>query len=109
MAPVARLVIGHVDLSLDPKCYRLTAIQKAAYRLAERCTAVIGSPTETTIPVMLQFKPTTTEDSAKETVRLFYQELLDQELREKIGEETAPIRALILAHAFSNTDLIKRE
>jgi His-Xaa-Ser system protein HxsD len=44
-----------------------------------------------------------------EVVRQFFQELLDQELREQIAEETAPVRTLILAHAFSKADLIKRE
>ena len=32
-----------------------------------------------------------------------------QELREQIGEETRAVRALILAQAFSRTDLIRRD
>ncbi len=34
-----------------------------------------------------------------------FQELLDQELREQIAVETAPLRNLILAHAYSRTGL----
>jgi hypothetical protein len=41
-------------------------------------------------------------------MRTFFQELLDQELREQIAEEINPVRTLILAHAFSKVDLIKR-
>jgi len=38
-----------------------------------------------------------TESGARETVRLFSQELLDQELREPIADETSAVRSLILA------------
>jgi hypothetical protein len=31
--------------SVDPRVYRLTAIQKAAYRIAASATVAIGSPT----------------------------------------------------------------
>lgn len=45
---------------------------------------------------------------AGQHVRQFFQELLDQELREHIADETNAVRTLILAHAFSNVDLIER-
>jgi His-Xaa-Ser system protein HxsD len=70
---------------------------------------MIAEPAETSLAVTLRFKPTTTDVTAREAARLFFQELLDQELREKIGQETAPLRNLILAHAFSKIDLIRRE
>lgn len=100
---------GHsLRLVLDLRAYRLTAIKKSAYRLAERCTAIIGSVDNDRVEVTLRFKPGSTEDVAQETQRLFFQELLDQELREHVAEETFPIRSLILAQAFSRVDLIKR-
>jgi His-Xaa-Ser system protein HxsD len=99
---------GRVDLRVDLRVYRLTAVQKAAYRLAERCTAALGAPDGETLQVALLFRPGTVEREAHETARLFLQELLDQELREKIAEETQPLRAFILAHAFSKTDLIRQ-
>ena len=100
---------GCVALTLDVRVYRLGAIKKAAYRLADRFTAAIGSPTADTIPLTLRFKANTTDASARESVRLFFEELMDQELRESIAEETAPLRNLILAHAFSNLDVVKRD
>jgi hypothetical protein len=39
----------------------------------------------------------------------FCNEVLDQELRETIAEETAGIRNLLLAQAFSKTSLIDPE
>jgi His-Xaa-Ser system protein HxsD len=53
--------------------------------------------------------PGTSESAAMEVVRQFLQEVLDQELREQVSEETAPLRALILAQAFSKSDLIRRK
>jgi His-Xaa-Ser system protein HxsD len=100
---------GRVQVAVDLRIYRLTAVQKAAYRCAERCTAVLGSPDEHKLPVTFVFRPETLEKDALEAVRLFFQELLDQELREQIGGETRAIRALILAQAYSKTDLIRRD
>ncbi len=95
---------------LDLRTNRLTAVKKAAYRLADRLTVALGTPTADApdlLPVTFLFKPRTSEATAAEAARAFYQELLDQELREQIAAETAPLRALILAHAFSKTDLIQ--
>jgi len=103
------LVDGAIALMIDVRVYRLTAVKKAAYRMADRCTAVIGELADPLVPVRLCFKPGTTESSGLETARLFFQELLDQELREQIADETSAVRTLILAHAFSKADLIKRD
>ena len=53
------------------------------------------------------FKAGTTSVAANEIARVFFQELLDQELREHVAEETGPVRTLIIAQAFSKTDLIR--
>jgi His-Xaa-Ser system protein HxsD len=107
-APFA-LVSGCIHTKVDARVYRLTAVQKAAYRLAARCTVVIGAACEHLLPITLTFASTVTENEARQLAQLFFRELLDQELREKIGEETAALRALILAHAFSKTDLVNRQ
>lgn len=99
---------GVAILTVDLRNYRLTAVQKTAYKFAARCTAILGTEEQHLLPVTFMFPSGTVESAALETIRLFFQELLDQELREKIGEETRAIRALILAQAFSKTDLIRR-
>jgi His-Xaa-Ser system protein HxsD len=99
---------GEIALMLDLRSYRLTAIKKAAYRFADRFTTVLGSPEVDRVPLALRFRSGVAEATARECVRQFFQELLDQELREHIAEETNAVRTLILAHAFSNVDLIER-
>lgn len=103
------VVEGTIALMIDVRVYRLTAVKKAAYRMADRCTAVIGALADPLVPVTLRFKPGTTASSARETARLYFQELLDQELREQIADETSALRTLILAHAFSKADLLQRD
>jgi His-Xaa-Ser system protein HxsD len=103
------LVDGAIALVIDVRVYRLTAVKKASYRIADRCTAVIGALADPLVPVTLRFKPGTTESGAREAARWFFQELLDQELREQIADETSAVRTLILAHAFSKADLLQRD
>jgi His-Xaa-Ser system protein HxsD len=98
---------GQIQTSVDLRAYRLTAVQKTAYRLAERCTVALGSIHDDTLPLTFIFSQRVSEAAADETARIFFQELLDQELREKVGDETRAIRSLLLAHAFSKTDLIR--
>ena len=106
---VVKLRDGSVRSEIDLRSYRLSAVQKAAYKLAARCTIVFGSAEATSLPITFLFPRPTSETETSDIVRLFFQVLLDQELREQVGEETKPLRALILAHAFSKTDLIRRE
>jgi His-Xaa-Ser system protein HxsD len=102
-------VSGCIHTKVDVRVYRLAAVQKTAYKLAARCTVVIGAEHEQLLPIALTFASTVAEVEARQVAQIFFRELLDQELREKIGEETAPLRALILAHAFSKTDLVDRQ
>jgi His-Xaa-Ser system protein HxsD len=108
LVPEPNLPVGPKRVILDSRTYRLAAIKKAAYRVAALCTAVLEHADDDRIAVTFMFKPITSEAAASEAVRAFYQELLDQELREHVAEETTPLRMLILAQAFSRTDLIER-
>lgn len=107
--PNLELIDGRVRAEIDLRTYRLAAIKKAAYRLAARMTVVLGRSENDLLSVTFTFAPGASRSSADEAVRAFFQELLDQELREHVAEETSAMRMLILAQAFSKTDLIRRE
>jgi len=110
MEEVASLTFARDEVAtvIDLRSYRLSAVKKAAYVVADRCTAILGTPEGDRLPITFRFKPGTAEAPALEAVRRFFQEALDHELREAISAETAPLRALILAQAFSKTDLVRR-
>ena len=100
---------GTVRVVLNADAYRLAAVQRTSYAFADQCTALIGRVDVGELPISLIFRAATTEKEALNVARRFLQDLLDQELREQIREETGPIRSLILAHAFSRTNLIRRD
>ncbi|WP_394826103.1 His-Xaa-Ser system protein HxsD [Pendulispora albinea] len=109
MADTFQWLDGSIQTTLDFRSYRLSAIKKAAYRFADRCTVILGAPAENGVDVTIAFKPGMSEPLAREVLRQLFQELLDQELREAIAEEIAPVRTLILAHAFSKTNLVRHD
>lgn len=100
---------GKVHVSFDLRVYRLAAIQKTVYKFAQEFGAALGPIDGHLLPATLDFPSDTIGDKATNVMRTFFRELLDQELREQIAEETHAIRSLILAQAFSKTDLIRRD
>ena len=100
---------GEIVLDLDLRAYRLSAIKKTAYRLAGESSAIVEPGDGDRARVRLIVGTRVTDEKANEVARAFLDELLDQELREQIGDETSALRTLIVAQAFSRVDLIKRD
>lgn len=97
------LPMPEVIVDVDPRVYRLSAIKKAAYRFGDRCFVQIETTDDGPIRVTLSTKSdTVTLDTLAGDFR---NELLDQDLRESIAEETEGVRNLLLAHAFSGLSL----
>jgi His-Xaa-Ser system protein HxsD len=96
----------HVDLSFDNNVFSLDTIKRALYRFADRCSFdVQSSDTQTKVTVHVSANmPAPAIDDLCSKIR---NEVLDQDLRDTISRETANIRTLILANAFSNTGLIE--
>lgn len=92
-----------MQLTLDNAVYSLEAVQKACYRFIDRFSAVISKDSEKVI-IDLTIDTKNIADT-DHIVADFYKELLDQNLRLKIKNETESVRNLILAYAFSNTGL----
>jgi His-Xaa-Ser system protein HxsD len=91
-------------VKVDPSVYRLSAVKKAAYRLSGRGDFAISSDGEDQIKVAICVR--NAMDDVDDLAREFRRQLLDQDLREEIAEQTAPISHLLLAQAFSATSLI---
>ena len=91
-----------MQLNLDSSVYSLEAVQKAAYRFIDRLTILI-SQSEGLINCAIE--PVSMEDVFEAILGDFKRELLDQQLRLQIKTETANVRNLVLAYAFSKTGL----
>ncbi len=95
--------VSEVVLYLDESAHSADAIQRAAYRFADRLALEL-SRDGPNYRCVLRFGAQT--DPAADT-NDFLAEVVDQSLRERIREETAGVRNLILSLAFSNTGLIE--
>lgn len=92
-----------MNLEIDEKIYCLESVQKASYRFIDRLTIFI---TKASGQLICEIEPVFgTEEKFSENLANFKRELLDQQLRKQIKEETEPARNLILAYAFSRTGL----
>lgn len=93
----------HMVISL--KGHTTGAVERAAYRLAASFSTKIDVDDDATARVALLLPPGADHARADTAVRMFLRELVDEDLREKIRAETASLRALLLAVAFSRADL----
>lgn len=94
------------SISFDRSGHSLDAVQRAAYRLSDRLSCDV-SENEEAIEVTLHIAG---DDSDPDAVLAdFRNEVLDQVLRERIRTETADVRNLVLAAAFSKTGLTEAD
>jgi His-Xaa-Ser system protein HxsD len=94
-------------VAFDTSVYRLTAIKKAAHKFGDRFHILIRPATNGRVEAVLKAK--TALADPKRLAGEFCNEVLDQELRELVAQETQAVRDLILAHAFSKTSLLSTE
>ena len=94
-------------VAFDTSVYRLTAIKKAAHKFGDRFHILIRPGTDARVEAVLKAK--TALSDPKRVVGEFCNEVLDQELRELVAQETQAVRDLILAQAFSKTSLLRPE
>jgi His-Xaa-Ser system protein HxsD len=95
---------SNLVLDFDTGVYRLAALKKAAYKFGDRCFIHIETTDDHRIRVTLQ--PKRVIDNLDHLSGEFQNEVLDQELREAVAQETEGIRNLLLAQAFSATSLL---
>ena len=95
-------------VELDSRVLSLIAIKKAAYKYLNSFVCDI-SVQENAIRCVLSFTNSISEEACVQLVEDFKKESLDQDLRERLKEETESVRNLILAHAFSKAGIVSNE
>jgi His-Xaa-Ser system protein HxsD len=87
------------ELKFDVRVFQLETVKRALYRFTDKYSFDIQeSDCEITIKV---------HTDNEELPAKIKNEVLDQDLRDTLAKETANVRTLILANAFSNTGLIQ--
>lgn len=91
----------------DLNSFRLSAIKKAAYRFSGKYRIEFQSaPINQVVVTMTRLDGVSAADCFG---MVFENEVLDQELREIVAEETKVVRDILLAQAFSGISLIDPE
>jgi His-Xaa-Ser system protein HxsD len=93
-----------IAIELDSTIYRLSAVKKAAYKFGNHFHVKLLPTTGQWVRVVLTPKAPT--DTLDHWAGEFCNEVLDQELREVVAQETEPVKNLLLAQAFSATSLL---
>lgn len=100
---------GSFSITFDGSLYRLESIKKACYKFLDRCSVVLASEGSNMMTAnFMMISGVKDKASIELLVQEICNEVLDQDLRETIAEETEPLRNLILAHAFSQTSLVNQ-
>ena len=97
------VVTGPFNFEFDAAVHRLNAIQKAAYRYSGHFQVSIESPTSERIRVTLTRLACVPQWDCDP--QQFPNDVLDQQLRELVADETRALRDFLLAQAFSGQSL----
>ena len=88
-------------LELDASVYPTDVVEAASYRFIDKFSVVVSN-TGDKLVLEITFDG---KSNAEQLTQLFKKELLDQKLRNKIRSETAQVRNLVIAYAFSRSGL----
>jgi His-Xaa-Ser system protein HxsD len=91
------------EFDFDLAVYRLSAVKKAAYRFSGHFNIRLELLSDRHIRVTLS--PRISPGFGGSDVNSFPNEVLDQDLRESIADETESVRDLLLAQTFSGLPL----
>lgn len=89
-----------ISFSIDEELYALDAIYGASYLFVDRCYLFLSRPAERKVHVRLRTKEPSSEAELEALAGEFANELLNSQLRFRIGRATAGIRAQYMARAF---------
>lgn len=93
------MVTRPVIVTFDGRVVRLEAVKKAAYRLSDIVDVQIDIDGDT---IRCSLSPAPGHDEGSDALgHRFRSTVLDEDLRERLAEQTAPLRNAILAMAFA--------
>ena len=89
-----------ISFAIDEDLYALDAIYGASYLFVDRCYLFLSRPAERRVKVRLRTKEPSAEAELVALAGEFANELLNSQLRFRIGRATAGIREQYMARAF---------
>jgi His-Xaa-Ser system protein HxsD len=98
---------GSYKIQLPSSLFGISTVKKAAYKFTGSFHFIFQGDEGSTL--VLYLRPKTDSIETEKLIGDFYNELLDQDLRETIAQETKAVRDLILAEAFSKVSILHPE
>jgi His-Xaa-Ser system protein HxsD len=89
-----------ISFVVDEQLYELDAVYGAAYLFVDRCYVFLTRPADHKVGVRLRSKEPSDEATLEALAGEFANELLNSQLRVRIGKSTAAIREQYMARAF---------
>jgi His-Xaa-Ser system protein HxsD len=102
-------------VSLSAKFYNKDSLLKAAYWLSNRAVIYVPESDDEKFIVLIRLKQTTPslesprQPNIEELVDEFCNSIIDFELRHQVEIETAQVRQIILAKAFSESGVLEED
>ena len=93
-----------IDVSFSSDLFSAEIIKKAAYRILDKASVELTQD-DASITCRLAFPDALSENAADRIASELRTEVLDQDLRKLVADETETTRNAILAYAFSRTGL----
>ncbi len=101
--------LSNANIVVDLNLYSLIAVKKSCYKFTADCYIQMNSIAQDKLGLIFTFPADTSIETKDKLIADFYNELIDQDLRDIISKETEQVRNLILAEAFSKTSLLETE
>lgn len=96
-----------VEVRIQREVYDLDTIAAAAHRFTDRAYVDLSHDGDSR--TICRLRPKSSLENLERLAGEFANELLDQKLRARLAEQTEPIRRLLIAQAFSRTNLLHPE
>ena len=96
-----------ITVRVQPELYGEGAVAAALHRFTDRCFVHLERTADGWL--LCRVVPKRTQDDVRALAGQLANEMLDQMLRHRLSVETEPIRRLILAQAFSRTNVAHPE
>jgi len=98
-----------VSTLVDTSLYPLEVVLRTCHRFTDKFFLHVQWQDQDKGRLEVTLKSTTEGKDSGAAVGDFLNELLDQTVRQQVAEETEELRNLILAHALSETQLVRPE
>ena len=106
-SPVRSRTDGSIGLEIDREVFSLDALLRASYKFTDRCHVFIHiHETRTDRWLIVIRGKTADEHDVSDIAGDFSNELIDQQLRERLERQFGDVRTLIVAQAFAEGNLL---